>query len=64
MSELHEFSPAQLSEQALAVQDFERAVGEYFAQRPADGSVPFKQIIQEDTIVLRAYRLFKARTGI
>jgi hypothetical protein len=58
MSELHEFSPAQ-----LAVQDWLRAEAEYFAQRPADGSIPFKQTVGEDTIALRAYRLFEARTG-
>jgi hypothetical protein len=58
MSELHEFSPAQ-----LAVQDWLRAEAAYFAQRPADGSIPFKQRLGEDTVALRAYRLLKARTG-
>jgi hypothetical protein len=62
MSELHEFSPA-LADQALAVDDWLRAETEYFFQRPLDGSVPFKQLIGEDTIERRAYNLFKARTG-
>lgn len=45
----------------LALQDWLRAEADYLAQRPADGSIPRKQLWGEDTIALRAYDLFRDR---
>ncbi len=45
----------------LALEDWILAEKEYLAQRPADGSIPRKQLWREDTIERRAYEIWEKR---